>query len=171
MSSEHEDTSSEGPASRRDGDERLARYAARLGLELPIFPGPLIAFDPAERRSPGDPIYLGGDLHAAHPGTSAGRRAGRHDRSLDAAEITLADFEHPTLETVAVEGIWCLALRGGLLESAPYLAISDSEGRRRTWILLPPALSMIGLAHLWLPAVPPLPPASGGSPGDPAATS
>jgi hypothetical protein len=156
MNEEREDSG--GPAPRRPGDDRLARFAARLGLELPLFPGPLIAFDPAEERAPGDPIYLGGDLHAIHPGTTAGPPpAPGRDRSLDAATIALTDFEHPTLETTAVEGVWCLALRGGLLETAPYFTISDTEGRLRTWILLPLATSMIGLVHLWLPAVPPPP--------------
>jgi hypothetical protein len=138
MSADREDIRPAEPApGRRSGEDRFTRLAADLGLELPPFTGPLIAFDPSEERSPGDPVYLGGNLHAVHPGTSAGPPPTRRDHSLDAATITLTDFDHPPLEAIAVEGIWCLAIVGGLLDSAPYFSISDSDGRRRTWILLP----------------------------------
>jgi hypothetical protein len=165
MSADRDDIGSGEPTGgRRQGEDRLARLAADLGLELPPFSGPLIAFDPAEDRSPGDPVYLGGDLHAVHPGATAGQPPSGRDRSLDAASITLTDFDHPPLEAIAVEGVWCLAIEGGLLDSAPYFSISDSDGRLRTWILLPRFHAMIGMVHLWLPAVPP-PPEAGGEPG------
>jgi hypothetical protein len=169
MSAGRDGTSSPGCGSRPD-DDRLAPLAARLGVELPPFPGPLVAFDPADRHAPGDPVYLGGDLHAVHPEMPAAPPTAGRDRSLDAATITLTDFEHPALETVAIEGIWCLAIEAELLDSVPYFSISDSEARLRTWILLPPVDMMIGLVHLSLPAVPPLPQLPG-SPGDPSPAS
>lgn len=167
MSGERDDIPAGVPAPRPSREDRLASLAARLGLELPPFPGPLVAFDPADERSPGDPVYLGGDLHAVHPETPAGPQPPRQDPSLDVATVSLTDFDHPPLETAAVDGIWCLAIEGGLLDAAPYLSISDSDGRLRTLILLPPAGSMIGLVHLWLPVVAPprdLPGVAGGSP-------
>jgi hypothetical protein len=153
---EDRDATPSGPPSREPpGDDRLARLAARLGVELPPFPGPLVAFDPAEERSHGDPIYLGGDLHAVHPEARIQRPGADLDHTLDAAEIVITNFEHEPVETMAVEGVWCLALQGPILDSAPYLAITDTEGLHRTWILLPPPLRMIGIGHYWLPAVAP----------------
>lgn len=149
-------------------EQRLRALARSLGFELPPFPGPLIAFDPAETRSPEDPVYLGGDLHAVHPRTTAAADPGPPDATLDAATIALTDLEHEPLETTAVEGLWCIALQGGRLDAAPYLSITDSEGRRRVRILLPRARAMIGMVHLWLPSVPPAPggpPQGGPGPG------
>lgn len=130
-------------------------------LELPPFDAPLVAFDPAPGGAPGGPVYLGGDLHRVHPG-AAGRDPGRvRDESLDEARIALFDREDEELETTAVEGVWCLALHGELVDSAPYLTLRDTEGRLRTWLILPPARTMIGIAHLWLAHIPPP-----GSPAD-----
>jgi hypothetical protein len=127
------------------------------GLELPPFDGPLVAFDPAPAGAPGGPVYLGGDLHLVHPGASE-RYPGRpRDESLDGAVIGLCDQEHENLEATAVAGVWCLALHGELVDSAPYFTIWDSEGRMRTWLLLPPARLMIGIGHFWLPSVRPPP--------------
>jgi hypothetical protein len=42
-----------------------------------------------------------------------------------------------------------------MVDSAPYFSIWDTDGRMRTWLLLPPARLMIGLGHFWLPSVPP----------------
>jgi hypothetical protein len=144
------------PEDARRGAGRLADLATALGLEAPPFSGPLLAFDPAEERRPGDQIYLGGDLHAVHPEASAGAPPhGVRDGSLDGAKIILDDEVEEPLEVFAVEGIWCTALSGERLDSAPYFSISDTDGRLRTWLLLPPPRLLIGLAHLWLPAVPP----------------
>jgi hypothetical protein len=142
-------------------DTTFGRLAAILGLELPPFDGPLVAFDPAPEGAPGDPVYLGGDLHRVHPAASQRYPGPRRDDSLDAARITLSDCENEDLETTAVEGIWCLALHGDLVDSAPYFTLWDTAGRMRIWLLLPPARLMIDIAHLWLPSVPPPP----GSPG------
>ncbi len=142
----------------KDGEARLAEL---LGLELPPFDGPLVAFDPAPEGASGDPVYLGGDLHRIHPDASERRPGRRRDDSLDGATITIADHEHEDLEATAVLGIWCLALHGDLVDSAPYITIWDTDGRRRAWLLLPPARLMIGLGHFWLPSVPPPPDAHG----------
>jgi hypothetical protein len=139
------------------GDTSLGRLAAILGLELPPFDGPLVAFDPAPEGAPGNPVYLGGDLHRVHPDASERYSGRRRDESLDAARITLTDYEHEDLEATAVEGVWCLALHGDLVDSAPYFTLWDTAGRMRTWLLLPPARLMIGIAYLWLPSVPPPP--------------
>lgn len=124
-----------------------------LGLLLPPFTGPLVAFDPAEGRSCGDPVCLGGDLHAVHPESRSPPPVER-DASLDAATITLSDFEHEAIEATAVDGIWCIAIRGDALHSAPYLAIFDTDGRLRVWSLLPSAPLLIGSSHHWLPRIP-----------------
>lgn len=140
--------------------ERLAALGAHLGVDLPPFEGPLIAFRAAGQGEPDDPVYLGGDLHAVHPEARAARPQQGHDEGLDTAEITIANFEHPALETTALEGLWCLVLEGPILDTAPYLGITDGQGRRRTWILLPLPPQMVGIGHYWLPAVAPL----GGAP-------
>ena len=145
-----------GPGGHDPRAERLAALAAELEVDLPPFEGPLVAFGAQGRRAPEEPVYLGGDLHAVHPESRAGRAGQALDRSLDAAEITITNFEHPAVVTSAREGLWCLALTGPILETAPYLGITDGEGRRRTWILLPMPPQMIGMGHYWLPAVPPL---------------
>jgi hypothetical protein len=146
----------EAPASASEG-ERLEALAALLGFEPPPFEGPLGAFELGEEREAGEPIYLGGDLHRVHP-DGVDRRPGReHDHSLDAAKVGLDDYEHPVIEAVALDGLWCIALGGEIVDSAPYLTICDSEGRTRAWLLLPPARLMIGIGHLWLPSVPPPP--------------
>jgi hypothetical protein len=150
-----------GPQPPPAGEDRLAGLAARLGLELPLFVGPIDAFRIGEEPRPEDPIYLGGDLQAIHPDTVDRRPAGR-DPSLDAATVTIDDQEHPSMQAVAVEGIWCLLLRENLVDSAPYLMIHDTEGRLRTWLLLPPAHLMIGIGHFWLPQIKP----PSGLPGD-----
>jgi hypothetical protein len=145
---------------RQPDDGRLAHLARELGIDLPVFDGPLSAFqvdaDPGAEAS----VYLGGDLHAVHPEARARRAAGDRDRSLDSARITIDDHEHETVEAAAVEGIWCLALPEALSGSALYLFVWDAEGRPRVWILLAPARMMIGIAQVWLPPVPPPPPDS-----------
>lgn len=152
MSTDHDDNPSEAPSPQRSGDARLT---ARLGLELPLFEGPLDAFVPVGERGPGDPVYLGGDLHAVHP-DAADRRPGReHDHSLDSARISLSDYENEGLEATAIEGIWCMCLEADLVDSGPYFTIIDSEARLRTWLLIPPARLMVGIGHFWLPSVQP----------------
>ena len=138
------------------GDEkRLEGLARSLGLELPAFRGPFDAFVLADERSRGDPVYLGGNLHAVHPDASGQRLGREQDRSLDNAIISLSDYGHEALEVTAVEGIWCMRLEADLAESARYFALFDSDARIRTWLLVPPARQMIGIGHLWLPSVPP----------------
>ncbi len=134
-------------------DERLEDLAAQLGLGLPPFAGPLDAFDLGKDRGPDDPIYLGGDLHAVHPDTVERRPPTRRDPSLDAAMVMVDDREHGCASVVAVQGIWCLALSGGLRDSTPYFSLWDGEGRMRAWLLLPPARLMMGLGHFWLPRI------------------
>jgi hypothetical protein len=144
---------------------QLEDLAASLGLDLPVFEGPLTAF--AVGGEP-EPILLGGDLHAIHPDTADPLPPDERDGSLDAATVILDDQEHPPLKTAAVGGIWCLALPGDLLELAPYLALWDTEGRLRAWLLLPPPRTMIGIGHFWLPQVKPPPGPSGAAPRGPA---
>jgi hypothetical protein len=150
-----------GARSSHPGTDRLTALAARLGLDLPPFAGPIDAFRIGQEPRPDDPIYLGGDLQAIHPDTVDRRPAGR-DPSLDAATVTIDDQEHPSMQALAVEGIWCLLLRENLVDSAPYLFIHDTEGRLRAWLLLPPAGLMIGIGHFWLPQIKP----PSGLPGD-----
>jgi hypothetical protein len=149
-----ESTRSRQSHSTSNAEDRLARLAARLGLELPALLGPLVAFELAKERSRGDPLHLGGDLHAVHPEATSASWPVRRDGSLDSARVTLTAFDHDPLETTALEGVWCLAVPGELRDSVPYLAISDTDGRLRTWILLPQFGLTPGLVHLWLPAVP-----------------
>jgi hypothetical protein len=144
----------EDPGERFRRTVRFADLARELGVDLPPFRGPLVAFDPAPVRSPGDPVYLGGDLHAVHPDVAAPGTAAQLDESLDRAAISFIDGEGRTLETHAVEGVWCARLDGAALDCAPYLALRDTLGRMRTWILLARPEAMIDIAHLWLPRVP-----------------
>ncbi len=128
------------------------------GLDLPPLDGPLVAFDPAPGGAPGGPVYLGGDLHRIHPDAPEQYPGRRRDESLDEARIALNQLGQANLaEATAVRGVWCLAVYGEHVDSALYLALWDTENRLRTWLLLPPARLMIGLAHLWLPSVPPPP--------------
>jgi hypothetical protein len=145
---------------RPPADGRLARLARELGIAPPVFEGPLCAFQIGEEPGAEAPVFLGGDLHAVHPEARARRAADDRDRSLDSAKITIDDHEHETAEASAVEGIWCLALPEALSRSAPHLIVWDTEGRPRVWLLLAPARMMIGVAHAWLPQVPPSPPDS-----------
>jgi hypothetical protein len=119
------------------------------------FKGPLDASYVGDGRGPDAPIRLGGDLHAVHPGAAPPGRRPRRDHSLDAATITLHDDDHESVVAVARQGVWSLVLRGDMLDSAPYFTLWDSEGRLRTWLLLPPARELIDAGHLWLPSVPP----------------
>lgn len=137
------------------GDGRLARLAAELGLALPSFEGPLHAFAIGGELGPDGPFFLGGDLHATHPEARGRGTSSRRDPSLDSATIILTDYENETLQVSAVEGVWCLALPEDHVDPAPYFSLTDSEGRIRTWLLLPPPFLMLGIAHLWLPSVPP----------------
>lgn len=145
----------DGDPSAGPGEESPARFAAEFGLRLPPFDGPLVVFDPAPDGAPGEPVYLGGDLHRVHPDASERYHRRSLDESLNEARITLSDDEHEDLEVTAVEGVWCLAIHGDLVESAPCLTLWDTKGRMRSRLLLPPARLMIGTAHLWLPSVPP----------------
>ena len=151
-----------GPASLdKDPDDRASRairftdLAREMGVDLPPFSGPLVAFDPAPARSPGDPVYLGGDLHAAHPETAKPGAAGERDKSLDEAVITLAAGPIWLLDTQAIHGIWCVRLEEEQLKCAPYFSIRDGDGQMRTWLLLPRPQDMLDTAHLWLRRVPP----------------
>jgi hypothetical protein len=139
--------------------ERLAALAASLGVELPPFPGPLVAFQLDDHRSEHDPVFFGGDLQEIHPRAGGPASPADRDPSLDFATISLFGHEHLPLETSTLEGIWCVRIDGERLRGAPYLSIVDSEGRTRAWLLLPPPQLMVGIAHFWLPSVPP--------PGDP----
>jgi hypothetical protein len=153
------DNRAEDPADASRG-RQLENLAASLGLDLPVFEGPLTAFAlGAEQR----PVLLGGDLHAVHP-ESVDPLPDQRDGSLDAATVILDDQEHPPLKMAAVDGIWCLTLPDDLLDSAPYFALWDTEGRLRAWLLLPPPRTMIGIGHFWLPQVKPPPDTPGATP-------
>jgi hypothetical protein len=144
------------PAAENPGPraERLSALAKMLGVELPLFNGPLVAFQIDGHRSAEDPVFLGGDLHAVHPdGGGPSRRSGL-DGSLDNAIVSLNDHVHQPLDLAAVQGIWCTCISGERLPAAPYFSLTDSEGRIRMWLLLPPPRLMVGIAHLWLPSVP-----------------
>jgi hypothetical protein len=136
---------------------RFADLARELGADLPPFRGPLVAFDPAPEHDPRDPVYLGGDLQAVHPDAREPRPRPGRDDSLDRATITLLDGEGWLLDIPATEGVWCTRVEGAHLDCAPYLAITDGRGRLRTWLVLPPPRTMIGIAHLWLGAIPKAP--------------
>jgi hypothetical protein len=140
-----------------DRDERPAAPAVTAGLELPPFDAPLVAFDPAPEGGPGGPIYLGGDLHRIHPDAAQQYPGRRRDESLDEARIVLGEYEQESLMATAVEGVWCLALYGEQVDYALHFTLWDADFRMRSWFLLPPARLMIGLAHFWLPSVPPPP--------------
>jgi hypothetical protein len=151
-----------GPESPRPEDEssdrrvrQLASLEKKLGIDLLPLDGPLVAFQLDGHRSSEDPVFLGGDLHAVHPDTGPSSWQSAHDPTLDSAVVTLTDHENETLELAAVEGIWCTALSGERLPAAPYFSLTDSEGTIRSWLLLPPPRLMVGIAHLWLPSVPP----------------
>jgi len=150
------DSSSPGSAdSRREG---LAALAAHLGVELPLFDAPLVAFQLDGHRSTEDPVFLGGDLHATHPRAAGSTTtAAERDPSLDFATITLIDHDHPPLDVPATAGVWCTRVEGDRLAPAPYLSINDSDGRILIWLLLPPPRLMVGIAHHWLTRVPSLP--------------
>jgi hypothetical protein len=133
-------------------ERRLAALAAELGLRLPPFAGPLLAFVAAPDPGPGAPVCLGGDLHASPGAPTPAPR----DPSLDAATVVLGScHQGESLELHAVEGIWCARLTDGLADAPACLALSDSEGRLRAWRLLPPPRLMVGLRDFWLASVPP----------------
>jgi hypothetical protein len=124
------------------------------GPGQPEFDGPLCAFQVGADSVSGATVSLGGDLHAVHPETRDAGTGTLRDPTLDGATVILDDLEHPASESLAVEGIWCLALGADRIDSAPYFTIWDTEGRIRTWLILPPLRQMIGIAHHWLPRVP-----------------
>ena len=128
-----------------------------LGLKVPPLLGPLDAFELGDDRRPGDPIYLGGDLHAVHPFAADRDPLDERDHSLDSATVIIDDLEHEAIEAVAVEGLWWLTVHGDLLETAPYLTLWDTQGRIRAWLILPSVRKMVGLGHLWFPQVMPPP--------------
>jgi hypothetical protein len=139
--------------------ERLAALAAWLGVELPLFEGPLVAFQLDGHRGAEDSVFLGGDLHQVHP-TAHGPKGGPttpadRDRTLDSAIVTLSGHDHEMYDVAAVEGVWCMRIDGERLPAAPYFSLTDSVGRIRAWLLLPPPRLMVGIAHFWLPSVPP----------------
>jgi hypothetical protein len=142
-----------GAADPRGG--RLATLAAHLGVPLPPFEGPLVAFQLDGHRGAEDPVFLGGDLHAVHPAAGGPAPAADRDPSLDFATISLSDREREPLDVPAAEGIWCTRLEGERLLLAPYFSLTDTDGRARAWLLLPPPRLMVGIAHFWLPAVGP----------------
>jgi hypothetical protein len=108
-------------------------------FELPPFDGPLVAFVPAPDDAPGGPVYLGGDLHRVHPDAAEQYSGRARDKSLDEARIVLADQEHEDLEATAIAGVWCMALHGDLVDSAPYFA-GPPDARHR------PLLAPLGAA-------------------------
>jgi len=134
---------------------RLAALAARLGVQMPPFESPLAAFQLDGHRGAGEPVFLGGDLHAVHPAAGGATRGAERDASLDGATISLADHEHEPIEVTALEGVWCTRIDGARLPAAPDFMLDDSDGRIRAWLLLPPPHLMVGIAHLWLPSLPP----------------
>jgi hypothetical protein len=143
--------------------ERLAALAAHLGVELPLFEGPLVAFQLDGHRGAADPVYLGGDLHAVHPRAGGPATPPARDHTLDSAIITLSGHDQEMHDLAAVEGVWCGRIEGERLPAAPYLSLTDTEGRSRAWLLLPPPRLMVGIAHFWLPQIKP---ASGPASGD-----
>jgi hypothetical protein len=86
-----------------DRDERLGRanrladLARRLGVDLLPLRGPSVAFDPAPGRSPGAPVFLGGDLHAVHPAAPMPHAPPDRDGTLDQAASVKATFTHPAV--------------------------------------------------------------------------
>jgi hypothetical protein len=149
--------------------ERLAALAAHLGVPLPPFEGPLVAFQLDGHRGAEDPVYLGGDLHAVHPRAGSPATTAERDHSLDSAIITLSSHDQEMHDLAAVEGVWCGQIEGERLPAAPYLSLTDTEGRMRAWLLLPPPRLMVGIAHFWLPSVPGPEDPAGGRIGRPAA--
>ena len=57
-----------------------------------------------------DPVYLGGDLHAVHPGSRDPGGVTDRDESLDLATVSLLDGEGWPLEVPAADGVWCTRL-------------------------------------------------------------
>jgi hypothetical protein len=149
------ETPENGPGHSCPRAEMLAALAKKLGVKLPPLVGPLVAFQLDGHSGAEDPVFLGGDLQAVHPDAGPPSRRSANDPTLDNAIVTLTDHENETLELAAVEGIWCTVLRGERLPAAPYFSLTDSTGAIRTWLLLPPPRLMVGIAHLWLPSVPP----------------
>ena len=145
----------EDPEERFGRSIRFADLARELGVDLPPFRGPLEAFDPAPERSSGDPVYLGGDLHAVHPDSRARGALPGRDETLDLATVSLLDGEGWQLDVPATQGVWCTRLEGPVLQCAPYFSLTDSDARIRAWLILPPPPLMIGIGRLWLPAIPP----------------
>jgi hypothetical protein len=136
---------------------RLEELARSLGPEDPFFDAPLTAFIFGGEQYPEGPVFLGGDLHAVHPSPAEERSRSVRDRKLDNSSIVLGDPDREPLRAGAVEGIWCLALPDDLAASSLPFFLYDGEDRLRAWLCLPPARQMIGVGHLWLPSVPPLP--------------
>jgi hypothetical protein len=149
---------SPGPSDAEGGARvaRLHQLSIVLGVELPPFQGPLVAFALGEEGNSERPVFLGGDLHEVHPEAHERRRHPR-DPTLDSATLTFTDLEGEPLETGATQGIWCIRIEDQRRDAAPYLSIHDSEGRLRTWLILPPPRLMVGLGHFWLPSVSPFP--------------
>jgi hypothetical protein len=127
------------------------RPATHPGLEPAPFEGPLCAFRVDEDSGSPAAVHLGGDLHAVHPGVREPPAPRPRDRTLDSARIALGGAQGETIETIALDGIWCLALPA---DPGPYFTLTDSEGRIRSWLILAPPRQMIGIAHHWLPRVP-----------------
>jgi hypothetical protein len=119
--------------------------------DLPSFPGPLTAFRPEEDG----PLYLGGDLHAARPQGTDSERSAERDESLDRAHVVVIGHRGKRSETVALGEIWFAPLDEPTAEAGPIFMVYDGKFRLRTWLLLPPAWSLLAEGYLWLPAVPP----------------
>jgi hypothetical protein len=130
---------------------RSADLARRLGIDLPIFRGPLIAFDPGQGRCPGESVCLGGDLHAIHPDTRGPAPPSDRDESLDLATVAVFDGEGWSLDIPANEGVWCICPEEVAPDCTPYFSLTDGRGRLRAWLILPGARTMIGIGPLWLP--------------------
>jgi hypothetical protein len=124
-------------------------------VDLPAFAGPLVAFDPAPERGASEFVCLGGDLHAVHPAARGPRPRSDRDRSLDLATVTLFDGEGWSLRVPTTKGVWCTRPEDLALDCAPYFVLTDSRGRLRAWLILPPVRTMIDVAHLWLSGVAP----------------
>jgi hypothetical protein len=142
------------PIRRTTGSADLAR---RPCVEVPAFPGPLVAFDPGLSGSSGGSVCLGGDLHAVHPAGRGDGPPSDRDGSLDLATVILFDDEGWSLDVPATEGIWSTRPGDIAANLSPYFALTDGQRRLRTWLILPPPRTMIDIAHLWLPSVPPRP--------------
>jgi hypothetical protein len=126
--------------------------------DFPWYVGPLEAFA-APRQGRADAVALGGDLRGPRrPADGVDVSPSESDPTLDDATVSLIwpDIDRDT-EVKAQGGAWLLGLDATLAAFDVSVLLTDSLGRARAWLLLPPPDSMIGGGHFWLPAVRPYP--------------